>query len=486
MSPSKRVLVRLVAGASVLALGACAAVGPNFKRPEPPTGQVGANFAMAGDPAAPGVTFSPEARTAGAWWQAFGSPELDTVVRQALADSPTLAEATATLQRAQAEAAATAGRQKPQLDFDASGARERINIQALGFAGFVNPTVTLFSIGASVAYDLDVFGGRRRATEEARARVDVEAHRTDAAYLTLSGNVAMQAMQIASLRAQIAAVEAVIADDKRVIDLVRQAVRAGGEAPAGVVTGEAQLAEDEALLPPLHRSLDAARHQLALLVGKSPAGWSAPDFDLDRLTLPATIPVSLPSSLVRGRPDILAAEADVHAATAAVGVATANLYPDFNLSGNFTQTAIKPEKLFNYAASGWSGGGGISAPVFHGGTLKAERRAAEADARASMARYQQTVLRAFVQVADVLSALATDQQSIEALQRAVTSSEANARNKQTAYRLGGGTLLDVTDAQRQLSRSRRSLAQMQGQMFADLVQLYTATATDWRPAAAKT
>src|SRR5262249_45430550 len=152
--------------------------------------------AMAGDPAAPRVTLSPEARTAGAWWQAFGSPELDTVVRQALADSPTLAEATATLERAQADAAAVAGRQKPQLDLTASGARERINIQALGFAGFVNPTVTLFSIGASVAYDLDVFGGRRRATEEAKARVDVETHRTDAAYLTLSGNVAMQAMQI--------------------------------------------------------------------------------------------------------------------------------------------------------------------------------------------------------------------------------------------------------------------------------------------------
>ncbi|CAN7235998.1 efflux transporter outer membrane subunit [Phenylobacterium sp. LjRoot219] len=484
MSPSSKVLLRLTAAASVLALGACTTVGPDFKRPAPPTGPVAAGYAMKGDAPAPGVALSPEARTAGPWWQAFGSPELDTTIRQALAGSPTLAEAVATLERARAQARAVAGEQQPQVDIDGSAQRERFNIQALGFSGIPNPTVNLFSVGGSVDYDLDLFGGKRRATEEARARAETEERRTDAAYLTLSGNVALQAMRIASLRAQIAAVEDVIADDRQVLDMVRRAERAGGEAPSAITSGEAQLAEDEALLPPLRRDLNAARHQLALLVGKAPAEWTAPEFDLARLTRPTAIPVSLPSDLVRSRPDILMAEAELHARTAAVGVAVANQYPSISLTGNFAQTATKLDSLSRYGSSGWAIGPTLSFPVFHGGTLKAERRAAEAEARAALARYDQTVLRAFVQVSDVLAALGTDEQAVAALRRATAASEANAKNAQTAYRLGGGTLLQVTDAQRQFSRSRRALIQAEGQRFADLVQLYAATATDWRVAAA--
>jgi NodT family efflux transporter outer membrane factor (OMF) lipoprotein len=491
MSPSNRVLLRLTAAASLLALGACASVGPNFKRPAPPTGAAAAGYAMPNDVAAPAaVQLSPETRSAGPWWQAFGSPELDATVRQALADSPTLAEATATLQRARAEAAAAAGQQLPQLDANAGVQRERINITAFGFTGAAvpglsigNPTITLWSIGAAVNYDLDIFGGRRRATEQARAAAEAEAQRAEAAYLTLTGNVALQAMRIASDRAEIATVQAVIAEDKRTLELVHNATQAGGEAPSAIRTGEAQLAEDEALLPPLLRDLDAARHQLALLTGKAPADWKAPEFDLDRLTAPATIPVSLPSELVRRRPDILAAEADLHAATAAVGVAVANLYPDVRLSPNLTQSAVEARHLFNTSlASGWAIGPTVNVPIFHGGTLRAQRRAAEADARAALDRYEETVLRAFTQVADVLSALGTDDQSIAALQRAVTASEANVRNTETAYNLGGVTLLQVIDARRQLSRTHRSLVQMQGQRFSDLVQLYTATAADWRSA----
>jgi NodT family efflux transporter outer membrane factor (OMF) lipoprotein len=366
--------------------------------------------------------------------------------------------------------------------------RERIMLAAFGFSGapgfsISNPTITLWSIGGTVNYDLDIFGGRRRATEQARASAEAEAERAEAAYLTLTGNVALAAVRIAGLRAEIDAVHEVIAEDQRTLDLVRRATQAGGEAPSQIRSGEAQLAEDEALLPPLLRDLDAARHQLALLTGKSPAEWTAPDFDLARMTLPSAIPVSLPSELVRRRPDILAAEADLHAATAAVGVAVANQYPDIRLSPSLTQSALHPSDIFNtHMASGWAIGPTVNVPIFHGGTLKAQRQAAEAEARAAMDRYQQTVLRAFVQVADVLSALGADQQSIEALQRAVVASEANVRNTETAYNLGGGTLLQVIDAQRQLSRTRRSLIQIEGQRFGDLVQLYTATAADWRTA----
>jgi NodT family efflux transporter outer membrane factor (OMF) lipoprotein len=468
-----------VAAASVLALGACTTVGPNFKAPDAPKGPAAAGYAMAGDPAAAGVRLDPAARAAGPWWNAFGSPELDRVIRGALADSPTLAEANAALQKAQADAAAARGAQAPQAGVDASVQRERINTQAFGFTGFPSPTIGLYSVGATVDYDLDLFGGRRRATEQAQAQADAAARLADAAYLSLTGNVALQAMRVAGLRAQITAVQAVIADDRRAAEMVRKAQVAGGEAPAATESVQAQLAEDEALLPPLERDLALARHQLALLSGKSPAEWTAPDFDLSGLAAPAEIPVSLPSGLVRQRPDILAAEAELHAATAAIGVAVAAQYPDLSLSANLTQAALHPEQIFNPASSGWNLLAGVTAPIFDGGVLKARRQGAEADARAALARYQQTVLRAFVQVSDVLAALGADQRQLAAQTRARDSAQKTVANAEAAYRLGGGTLMQLVDAQRQLSRARRGLAQAQGQAFEDRVQLYAATATDW-------
>jgi len=481
LSPNTKPLLTL---ASLLALGACTTVGPDFKPPATPQGAAGAGYAMAGDPAAPGVRLDPDARVAGPWWQAFGSADLDRTVRLALSESPTVAEARATLERYQADVAAARGEQKPQVDLNASAQRERINTTQFGFSvpGFSSPTINLFSVGPTVSYDLDLFGGRRRATERAEAQAEQAARQADAAYLTLSANVASQAMRVAGLRAQIAAVDAILADDRRTADLVARAQAAGGEAPAATRSVQAQIAEDEALLPPLQRDLAAARHQLALLAGKSPAEWSAPDFDLAALTVPAEIPVSLPSSLVARRPDILAAQAELHAATAAIGIAVANQYPDLRLSANFIQGAIKPENLFNYSSSGWQALAGLTAPITHGGTLKAERRAAEADARAALARYQGTVIRAFVQVSDVLAALATDQQQIAAESRAAAAAQGVLADSQTAYRLGGGPLMQVVDAQRQLSRARRRLAMAEGQRFTDLVELYAATAADWRTA----
>jgi NodT family efflux transporter outer membrane factor (OMF) lipoprotein len=470
----------LFAAATALALSACAAVGPDFKAPEPAKGAAAAGFAMAGDAAAPGVRLDPAQRAAGPWWQAFGSPELDQVVLQALADSPSVAEAAATLQRAQAQAAAARGAQLPQVDASASAQRERINTSSFGFAGFPSPTINLYSVGATVSYDLDLFGARRRATEAAQARAEQAARQADAAYLSLSGSVALQAMRLAGLNAQIAALEAVAADDRRIAEMVRAAQRAGGEAPSATTGAQAQLAEDEALLPPLIRQRDEARHQLALLAGKSPAEWAPPAFQLASFTAPADVPIALPSTLVRGRPDILAAEAELHAATAEIGVAVANQYPDIRLSANLIQSAIKPEKLFNYSASGWDLLSGATAPIFHGGALKAQRRAAEAEARASLARYQQTVLRAFVQVSDALADLSSDQQRIEALNRSAAAAQSSLNDAQNAYRLGGGSLMQLIDAQRQLTRARRSLAEAQGQRFEDLVELYAATATDWR------
>ncbi|WP_091737409.1 efflux transporter outer membrane subunit [Phenylobacterium immobile] len=476
--------LRLASTAAVagVLLAGCTTVGPDFNAPAGPTGAAADGFAMAGDPTPSGVRLDPAIRQAGPWWRTFASPALDRTIAVALQGSPNLAEAQATLERYQADARAVRGDRQPQVDADASGQRERINTRAFGF-DFPNPTISLFSVGATVSYDLDLFGGARRREEQAQARLNAAGRQADAAYLSLTANVARQAMLIAGLRGQMAALEAVIEADMRTAEMVRRAKDAGGEAPAAVNSAQAQLAEDQALLPPIRREYEAARHQLALLVGRSPADWTAPDFDLDGFASPAEVPVALPSALVRTRPDILAAEADLHAATAAVGVATADLYPNLRLSANFTQSALKPSELFGYDASGWNVLAGATAPLFHGGALRARRQAAEADARISAARYQATVLRAFVQVADALAALATDADHIIALERVAQTAAADVHNADAAYRLGGGSLLQLVDAHRRESRAARALAEARARKLSDFVDLFAAAGADWRGAA---
>lgn len=461
---------------AALLLSSCAAVGPNFT---PPPATSASGFAMKGDAAPASVSVSDAAVPAAGWWHNLGSADLDRVIGQALSDSPTLAQADATLAAAQQNAVAVSGQQGPQGTLNASVSRQRINLAAFGFTEFPNPTVSLYSVGGTVSYDLDLFGGRRRASESARAKAEAQGYRAGAAYLTLTGQVAMQAVQIAALRAQIAATHAVIADDRTNLDLARKAQAAGGEAPSAQVNVQAQLAEDQADLPALNSALAQARHALAVLVGHAPADWTAPDFDLADLKAPASIPIELPSQLARRRPDILAAEADLHAATADIGVRQAKLYPDISLNAGLTQTALTPEKIVDYGFSGWNIGPSFSLPVLGRGSLKAEQKAAEAEARVSFARYQLTVLTAFGQVADALQGLADDNDALKAQSQAQSLAQKNLDNAHFAYTHGGTTLLDVTDAQRGLNRVRLAYAQAQGRRLADVVRLYMATGADW-------
>jgi NodT family efflux transporter outer membrane factor (OMF) lipoprotein len=454
----------------------CAAVGPNFAPPAAPSA---AGFAMKGDTQPVGVAMAAAAQPAAQWWRSFGSDDLDRVIRQALNDSPTLAEADATLAQAQANAAAAGAQLGPQGTLNASVAEDRINLAAYGFTGFSNPTVSLYSVGGTVSYDLDLFGGRRRAAESAKARAQAENYRAGAAYLTLTGDVALQAVQIAALRAQIEAVKAVIADDRTNLDLARKAQDAGGAPPSAQVSVRAQLAEDQATLPPLNQALGQARHALALLVGRAPSDWAAPDFDLADLKAPAVIPIDLPSQLAHRRPDILAAEADLHAATADIGVQQAKLYPDITLNAGLTQTALTPGKILDYGFSGWNVGPGLSLPILGRAGLKDQQTAAQAQARAAFARYQQTVLKAFGQVADALQGLASDNDAIAAEADAQAQARKNLDNMRFAYAHGGTTLLDVTDAQRSLNRARMAYAQAQGRKLTDVVRLYMATGADW-------
>jgi NodT family efflux transporter outer membrane factor (OMF) lipoprotein len=365
---------------------------------------------------------------------------------------------------------------------------QRLNLQAFGFdvssiEGFSNnPTFALYSVGATASYAIDPFGLNRRQVESALAKAETEAHQADAAYLSLTGNVAMQAAQIAAVNAQRKVLSEIIADDQQLVDITRKANELGAEGGGPPINARAQLTADRARMPALDQQLAAAKHALSVLVGRAPADWSPPDFDLERLTLPAEIPLSLPSELVRRRPDILEAEARLHAATADVGVATARLYPSIDLTASLTQSALSPEKLFSTTSTAASLGGSIAGPIFDGGRRRALRRGAEETARAALATYEATVVQAFGQVADLLQALAHDEEELAAQARARDAAESSLRLARAAYQGGATGLLPVVDAERQYNNARLAYVRAQAQRYVHTVQLFVATGAGLREA----
>jgi len=476
--------------AIAVALGGCTAVGPNFSRPDAPATS---GYAAAGEQGPSTQQVKLGEAVAGRWWDYFGSPELDQVMRMAVENSPSLKAADATLAAARAQITAARAERLPEVDGNVGVTGQRLNLQSFGFdtSSFPgldnNPTFALYSVGATARYALDPFGLNLRQVESAEARAEAQAHQADAAYLSLTGNVALQAARIAAVRAELVAMEQIVADDQRIIDLARKAQAAGAQSDAPTVNARAQLAADEARLPPLRQDLAAARHALSVLVGKAPADWSPPDFDMAGLTLPAEIPLSLPSELVRQRPDILAAEAKLHAAVADVGVATARLYPSLDLTATLTQSALSIPNLFSTEATAASLGAALAGPIYDGGRRRAQRQAARETAKAALATYQETVVQAFGQVADLLQALSHDEQALTAQNHARDSAEANLRLARAAYEAGATGIGPVIDAERQLNAARLSLVQVEAQRYVHTVQLFVATGSglrETRPAAA--
>ena len=413
------------------------------------------------------------------WWKLFQAPALDDVLKQAVADNRTLAAANASLKQAHEAVAVAAAGYYPHLDFGATAERQRNNFKAVGLTGFPPKEFNVYSLGPTASYSFNVDGLTPKQVEQAQALEEAQNYQLQAAYLTLTGSAVTEAITIASIRAQIKAVEDILNDDQDNLNLVRDQQKAGAASDLDVETATSQLAGDRTLLPPLRQQLDAAHHALTVLVGKTPAGWAAPDFDLDELALPEELPVSLPSALAQQRPDILVAEAQLHAASAAVGVANAALYPNITLSADLLQEFLKPNTIFDPASNIWGVGASLTAPLFHGGALEAQKRGAEDAYKAALADYEQTVLDSFRQVADVLAALAHDAELLSAEQSAHQSAEAALRLQRTSYQLGNSTLLQVLDAQRTFEQARIGLARAQAQRYLDTAQLFVAMGGGW-------
>ena len=471
-----------LAGAALL-LAACEQ-GPNFFSPAPPEEKA---YTTPNDPIPPADDPRVKSRAAqrialGAkvkndWWTLFHSPQLDKAMREAFGDSPTLQQARALLAQGREQTIAVAGGLLPQVDLNAQLGRQAVNVEISGVNRPAYP-VNIYGVGPTVSYALDVFGSIKRQVEAQSAQADIDDYQLAAAYLALSGNVTTQAITIAGLRAQIKTVEDILANDQRNLDLVKTAQAGGTATMVDVTTAQTQLANDRTLLPPLRQQLSVARDALAVYVGKTPADWSPPDFDLDGLTLPSVVPVSLPSQMVRQRPDILAAEAQLHVAAAQLGVATANLYPNFTLNGSFAQTATQINNFFGPYV-GWSALASMSAPIFHGGTLEAEQRAAKDALDASWASYRGTVIQAFGQVADQLQALAHDDEGVKTQLAAVASADQALKLARLSYAAGNSTFLQLLDPQRQREQALLGLVRAQTQRLIDTAVLVVALGSGW-------
>ncbi|MES2364934.1 MAG: efflux transporter outer membrane subunit [Pseudomonadota bacterium] len=452
-------------------------VGPDFKRPDPPhtdryTAQpLNLERKNPSDASAQQIILGKQLDQA--WWQLFQSDALNSVVKRALTQNRTIVAARYTLAQAQDLAAAQTGTLSPQVGITAGVGREKYGAEFLGTSP-KPPPFTYFAVGPTVSYSLDYTGGAARSVEQQEAKANYQKQQLKAAYLAVSGNAVLQSLRIASLRSQIATLQALLEEDQANLKLVHEAFDAGAVSRLDIVSAESQLSTDNALLPPLHQELSLAQHALAILLGKAPADGAVPEVDLALLTLPPQLPVSLPSELVHQRPDILAAEAELHTATAAVGVATANLYPRIDISASFSQQSTVFSQLFSPGSSAWSLAGGLVAPILDGGTLLAQRRAAVDAMQASAAKYQQTVLSAFGQVADSLQALEHDGEALDAQAHAQQAARNSLNLMRKSYQEGNIGVLQVLDAERHYQQAKLAYVRVSAERYMDTAQLFLA------------
>jgi NodT family efflux transporter outer membrane factor (OMF) lipoprotein len=460
-------------------LGGC--VGPNFQRPAPPAvDRYTIDPLPPATAAAAGVggaaqQFLMEQEVPRNWWTLFGSDALDALVTEALRANPEVASAQAALRQALENTAAQRGSYFPtvQGEFDASRNRDATGVlQPTLNSG--SPLYSLFTPQVTISYVPDLFGANRRAVESLAAQAESNRYQLDATYLTLAANVVTAAIQEAGLRAQIAGTDRVIALERESLSVMRRELELGAIAEADVYAQDAALAQLEGTLPPLNKQWQQTRDQLAALTGHLPADFKSPAIDLDQLVLPTDLPLGVPSRLVERRPDVRGAEAQLHSATAQVGVAIANLLPQITITGDIGSTAPLLAELFKPGTGFWSIGANATQTLFAGGTLIHRKRAADAALAAAAAQYRSVVLTAFQNVADALHALDTDAEAVKAASRAEEAASKSLGVAHHQLELGSVAYLALVNSEQTYSQALVTLAQARANRYADTAALFQA------------
>jgi NodT family efflux transporter outer membrane factor (OMF) lipoprotein len=468
-------------------LSACA-VGPNFKRPAAPTDAgYGAASTQGETSAAPGVGGNAQRLVAGMdipadWWTLFRSAPLNELIEQALKQNPDANAAQAALRQANELYAAQRATLFPSLQGGFSAQRAK---NALGTISNptslpqTNPYYNLYTAQLSVNYMPDVFGGQRRALEATQAQAEATRFQLEATYLTLSSNVVVTAVQEASLRAQIAATERLVQVQQQLSATVNAQKDLGTASQLDLLSQQAAEAQTVATLPPLRKQLAQTRDALTALVGRLPAAEPAQTFRLEELTLPTDVPVSIPSKLIEQRPDVRQAEANMHAASAEVGVAIADMLPQFTISAQTGSTALQISQLFTSYTGFWSAGASLTQTLFDAGALLHRKRAADAALDQAGAQYRAAVILACQNVADTLHALKADADTLAATVEAARAARAAfdiARQQRT---LGGISTVALLNAEQTYQQAELAAVQARANRYADTAALFQALGGGW-------
>jgi NodT family efflux transporter outer membrane factor (OMF) lipoprotein len=477
-----------IAAVVMLFIAGCA-VGPDFKKPAAP-----AVTDYTDHPLAPTVTstniaggeaqrFANGGDIAGDWWTLFHSQPLNELIELALTNNPDLKAAQAALSVARESVLAQRGAYFPSVAGSFSASRQKQSEYLAPTPNF--PSVpqefqyNLFTPQVSVSYVPDVFGANRRSMESLKAQEQGVRFQMIAAYTTLTANVVVTAIQAAAVQSQIDATRQLVDLNSNMVEILRYQLTKGYASRLDVVAQESQLAQVNATLPPLLKQSAQLRDLLAVLAGRFPNQTSSEKFELSSLQLPVEIPVSLPSQLVAQRPDVLQAEANLHAASAQIGIAIANRLPNITLTADAGSTALSFDKLFSSGTGFWGLGAAATAPLFQGGTLLHQERAAKAAYIQAAEQYRSTVLTAFQNVADTLSALQQDAEGLKAAANAADDAQETLDLTQRQWKDGYISYLALLNAEQAYQQARINLVQSQANRYADTAALFQALGGGW-------
>lgn len=476
---------RLAAVACVAILSACA-VGPNFKRPAPPAAPDYGKASVPTDTSsAEGTGGAQQHFVAGTeisaqWWTLFQSPKLSGLVEQAMKANPNVNAAQAALRQAHELYSAQWAGYLPNLQAGAGATRSLYATESLTPpTNAPSATYSLYTAQLTLSYVPDVFGGVRRSVEAARAQVEGSRFQLEAAYITLSSNVVVTAVQEASLRGQIAATERLAQLQHQLTETVRQQRTLGTASELDLLSQQSAEAQTAATLPPLQKQLGQTRDALTALLGRLPSEEPEETFGLDDLTLPTDLPVSLPSKLVTQRPDVRQAEANLHVASAEVGIALADMLPQFTINADIGSTSLTLGRLFGPYTGFWDLGASLTQTLFDAGALLHKKRAADAALDQAAAQYRAAVILACQNVADTLRALQADADALKASAEADRAAKATLDVARQQHALGTISFVMVLNAEQVYQQAEISVVQARANRYADTAGLFQALGGGW-------